>query len=313
MPVRACSTTVAGNHGAVAGDSGDGGPATSAQLESLYGLAIDNAGDLYLPDADDNVVRKVTASTGIITTIAGQSSVDAGYAGDGGLATSALLNDPEGVALDAAGNVYIADSSNLVIRKINAQSGIITTAAGVYNGGEDAYGGDGGAANLAGLSYLEDVAVDGGGNFYIADSDNNVIRSVTVASGVAAFGSFAVGSSSPAIDVTLVNDGNTALHLSALSLPANFNLGGANTSCTPTSVLTSGETCILGIEFLAHDNRIARRQPHGDRQCREQRRFQPGGCLERDGNGSRRQPVDAVEYSGHGSAGRQPGDGRSVG
>ncbi len=166
------------------------------------------------------------------------------------LATSALLNDPEGVALDAAGNVYIADSSNQVIRKINVQSGIITTVAGVFNDGDESYTGDGGAANLAGLSYLEDVTVDGNGNFFIADSDNNVIRSVTVGSGIAAFDSFAVGSSSPAIDVALVNDGNSTLHLSALSLPANFNLGGANTSCTPTSALTPGESCILGIEFL---------------------------------------------------------------
>jgi sugar lactone lactonase YvrE len=243
-------TTVAGNLEGGRGDSGDGGPATSAQISSPYGMAIDSAGNIYLPDADDNVVRKVTASSGIITTIAGQSSVDAGYAGDGELATSAVLNDPEGVALDAAGNVYIADSSNLVVRKINAQSGIITTVAGLFNGGNESYTGDGKAATLAGLSYFEDVTVDGSGNFYIADSDNNVIRSVTVASGVAAFGSFAVGSSSPAIEFTLVNDGNSTLHLSGLSLPANFNLGGANTSCTPTSALTPGETCILGIEFL---------------------------------------------------------------
>ncbi|HEY4174948.1 MAG TPA: hypothetical protein VGM42_18105, partial [Rhodopila sp.] len=199
-------TTVAGNVEGGRGNSGDGGPATSAQISAPYGIAIDAAGNLYFDDADFNVVREVAASTGIMTTIAGQSAAEAGYAGDGGLATSALLNDPEGVTVDAAGNVYIADSSNAVIRKVNAQSGIITTAAGVYNGGEDAYTGDGGAANLAGLSYLEDVTVDSSGNFDIADSDNNAIRSVTAASGIAAFESYAVGTSSPAIDVTLSNN-----------------------------------------------------------------------------------------------------------
>jgi sugar lactone lactonase YvrE len=244
-------TTVAGNYAAGAGYSGDGSLATSAQMYFPLTLAIDSAGNLYIADDGNNVIRKVDAATGIITTAAGQGPpAIAGYAGDGGPATSALLDDPEGVGVDAAGNIYIADSSNLLIRKINVHSGIITTAAGVYSDGVETYTGDGGAATLAGLSYMQDVTVDPGGNIIIADSDNSAIRKVTAASGIAAFGSFAVGSSSPAIDVTLTNDGNSEIDLSALLASANFNLSGSDTSCTASSALTPGESCILGIEFL---------------------------------------------------------------
>jgi sugar lactone lactonase YvrE len=244
-------TTVAGNYAAGAGYSGDGGQATSAQLNFPLGVAIDSAGNLYISETNNNVIRKVDASTGVITTVAGQGPpASPGYAGDGGPATSALINDPEGVAVDAAGNVYIADSVNLLIRKVNVHTAIITTAAGLYNGGTETYTGDGESAILAGLSYMEDVGVDSNGNIYIADSDNGVVRKVSAASGIAAFVSFVVGSSSPAIDVTLINDGNTTLNLSALALSTNFNLGGADTSCTSGSALTPGETCILGIEFL---------------------------------------------------------------
>jgi sugar lactone lactonase YvrE len=244
-------TTVAGNYAAGAGYSGDGSLATSAQMYFPLTLAIDSAGNLYIADDGNNVIRKVEAATGIITTAAGQGPpAIAGYAGDGGPATSALLDDPEGVGVDAAGNIYIADSSNLLIRKINVHSGIITTAAGVYSDGVETYTGDGGAATLAGLSYMQDVTVDPGGNIIIADSDNSAIRKVTAASGIAAFGSFAVGSSSPAIDVTLTNDGNSEIDLSALLASANFNLSGSDTSCTASSALTPGEGCILGIEFL---------------------------------------------------------------
>ena len=247
-------TTVAGNYLSGSGYSGDGGLATSAQLYAPDGLAFDGSGNLYIADDGNNVIRKVTASTGIITTVAGQGPpATYGYAGDGGPATSALLNDPEGLTVDAAGNIYIADSSNLLVRKVDASTGIITTAAGVYDGeccdGTESYTGDGGAATFAGLSYLEDVTVDGSGNFYIADSDNYVVRKVAIASGVATFGSFPEGSSSPAINVTLVNDGNASLNLSDLVASSNFNLGGGETSCSATSQLTAGDSCILGIEF----------------------------------------------------------------
>ncbi|PZF72194.1 NHL domain-containing protein [Taibaiella soli] len=162
-------TIIAGN-GAMA-FYGDGGPATKAELKLVYGIAIDAAGNIYIGDAGNNRVRKISSS-GIITTIAGTGT--GGYSGDGGPATSAELNTPSGIAVDLSGNVYVADKSNNRIRKINA-SGIITTVAG---SGTAAFGGDGGAAVAANLNGPLDVKVDAHDNLYISDAVNNRIRKV---------------------------------------------------------------------------------------------------------------------------------------
>ncbi len=135
-------TTVAGNGSP--DYSGDGGAATAAGLYYPYGVAVDAAGNLYIADTVDNRIRKVSASTGIITTVAGNGSP--GYSGDGGAATAAELYYPYGVAVDAAGNLYIADTGNNRIRKVSASTGIITTVAG---NGTAGYSGDGGAATAA--------------------------------------------------------------------------------------------------------------------------------------------------------------------
>ena len=169
-------TTVAGNGNY--GSSGDGGPATSAELDYPEGVAVDSAGNIYIADTINQRIRKVSASTGIITTVAGNGAY--GYGGDGGPATSAALEYPQGVAVDAAGNIYIADTGNLRIRKVTAGTGIITTVAG--NGGYG-YGGDGGAATSAELDSPESVAVDSAGNIYIADTDNGRIRKVFASNG----------------------------------------------------------------------------------------------------------------------------------
>jgi sugar lactone lactonase YvrE len=167
-------STVAGN--GTPGYSGDGGPATAAQLAGPSGVAVDGAGNLFIADNGNERVRKVSA-TGVITTVAGNGTP--GYSGDGGAATSARLSRPLGVAVDAAGNLFIADSSNNRVRKVSV-SGVITTVAGT---GTSGYSGDGGPATSAWLSYPSGVAVDAAGDLFIADSSNNGVRRVS-ASGV---------------------------------------------------------------------------------------------------------------------------------
>jgi sugar lactone lactonase YvrE len=231
------TTTVAGNLEG-SGDNGDGGSAKLATLWQPAGTAEDAAGNIYIADTEDNVIRKVDAATGIITRFAGTGKAGAtgpgglatqtrlydpeavavnaagdvfiadtgnnrvdevlpsgrivafagdgkpGYAGDGGRATAAELTEPTGVAVDSAGNVYIADAGNNVIRRVDAKTGTITTVAGDFaadkaNGGLGGFSGDGGPATKAQLYDPQGVAVDGAGDLFIADTFNNAIREVT--------------------------------------------------------------------------------------------------------------------------------------
>jgi len=179
------------------GFSGDGGAATNALLFDSSGVAVDSLGNIYIADSGNYRIRKVTASTGIITTVAGNGaggypSDTGGYSGDGGAAVNAELNYPSGVAVDSFDNIYIADSRNNVIRKVAVSTGIITTVAGNGTGG---YSGDGGAATSAELNDPWSVAVDLSGNIYIGDMNNSVIRKVTASTGIISTvaGSSAVG------------------------------------------------------------------------------------------------------------------------
>ena len=249
-------TTVAGNgYGAgmvPGGYTGDGGPALDAELANPFGVALDKAGNIYIADLYNSAIRKVTAATGIITTVAGNGTF--GYSGDGGPATQAEISWPKSVAVDTAGNIYISDLSNKVIRKVTVATGIISTIAGGGNGcpaetddygdgcpavdanfeipgygtgtggiavdahgnvfvadpdvetvreivastgiikvvagngyqnpnGGGGYSGNGGPATSAELNLPTDVKVDGAGNIFIADSDNNVIREVSASTG----------------------------------------------------------------------------------------------------------------------------------
>jgi len=155
----------------VQGNSGNGGPALSAKLDGVYGMAVDTAGNVYVADGKSNVVRMINAA-GIITTVAGNDT--AGFAGDNFPATDARLDSPYAVAADRRGNLYISDMKNNVIRKVDA-AGIITTYAGT---GAHGYSGNGGPAVLADLDRPAGIAVDTIGNLYIADADNDVIRKV---------------------------------------------------------------------------------------------------------------------------------------
>jgi len=170
-------TTAAGS-GAF-GNLGDGGAATSAFLGGADGVALDGAGNLFIADTNNNRVRRVDLATGIIDTVAGIGN--SGYSGDGGAATEAALSFPSSVALDSAGNLYIADASNQRVRRVAAATGVITTIAGT---GAFGFAGDGGAATAASLNQPAGVAIDGAGNLYIADRDNFRVRMVEAGAGV---------------------------------------------------------------------------------------------------------------------------------
>jgi uncharacterized protein (TIGR03437 family) len=194
-------TTVAGN--GMRGFSGDNGPATSAQLDHPYGLAVDSAGNLYVADTNNQRIRKV--SNGVIATVTGTGTRGSG--GDNGPATSAQLANPYGVAVDSAGSLYIADSSNNRIRKVSNRA--IATVAG---NGTPGFSGDNGPATSAHLAYPQGVAVDSAGNLYIADTNNNRIRRVS--NGVIATvagGGASLGDNGPAASAQLANPEGVAV------------------------------------------------------------------------------------------------------
>ncbi|MCD6013173.1 MAG: repeat containing protein [Flavipsychrobacter sp.] len=164
-------TTICGN--GTAGYSGNGGPATAAQFQSPYKGCVDLAGNIYIADYENHRVRKFTAATGIISTIAGNGLP--GFYGDYGPATAAKLYYPSSVAIDRYGNLYISEFGNHTIRKINAATGVITTIAGTTTAG---YTGDGSLAIGATLNQPNCVFVDKFGYVYISDFNNNVIRAI---------------------------------------------------------------------------------------------------------------------------------------
>ncbi len=170
------------------GYSGDDGQATSAVVNTPTGVAVDTSGNVYITDTLNNRIRKVTASTSIITTIAGTGV--GGYSGDGGAATAATIILPHGINLDSAGNVYFGDWGSVdvgmsynVIRKVTISTGIISTVAGIAStsGG---YNGDNIQATAAMLYSPMDVVVDSSGNLFITDFYNNRIRKVDVSTGL---------------------------------------------------------------------------------------------------------------------------------
>ena len=262
--------TVAGTYnGGAGGYSGDGGPATSAALYHPGAVAVDSAGNLFIADTDNDRLRKVDARTGDISTVAGgiviidlaagaagnvyveseiSNSIDeasangvisvvagtntAGYAGDGGLAASAELNHPEGIAVDHAGDVFIADTLNNVIREVDASTHIITTVAGNHAYG---FSGDGGPAKGAELAHPGHLAVDAEGDIYFADKDNGRIRRVDAVTGeistIAGGGSGCTnaidraGDGCLATEATFVSGSSSAIFGLALDAAGNLYIG----------------------------------------------------------------------------------------
>jgi sugar lactone lactonase YvrE len=164
-------TTIAGI--GLSGFSGDGGLATNAQLNVPVSVVVDKLGNLYIADNSNHRIRKVIAATGVITTVAGMGSI--GFSGDNGLATAAQLQFPSSVAVDKAGNLYIADEGNHRVRRVDAATGLINTIVGT---GSNGFSGDGGLALAAELSSPTGIAFDSSGNLYIADLGNHRIRKV---------------------------------------------------------------------------------------------------------------------------------------
>lgn len=162
------------------GFAGDGGPAAKAKLDQPFDVALDRSGNLYFSDTFNHRIRRVDAKTGVITNVAGNGKK--GYAGDGGPATDASLNEPYGVELDADGNLFLVDRLNFVVRRVEAKSGVITTVAGT--GGKSGYGGDGGPATLAGFKEPNGICLDGKGKLYVADVADHRVRVVDLKTGV---------------------------------------------------------------------------------------------------------------------------------
>jgi hypothetical protein len=165
-------TTVAGN--GELGYSGDGGPATEATMQEPYSLQIDqNNGDIYIVDRLNAVVRKVDASSGTITTVAGTGEV--GYSGDGGPGNQAMFREPNDCFLDGKGGLLIADIQDQRIRRLDIANGIVTTVAG---NGEKERTGDGKPALEASFFGSRAVCLDSKGNMYVAEREGNGVRKV---------------------------------------------------------------------------------------------------------------------------------------
>jgi DNA-binding beta-propeller fold protein YncE len=171
-------STVAGT--GAQGYAGDGGPATQALLNNPFDLAFDPAGNLCFSDTYNHCIRRIDARSGIITTIAGTG--EEGFAGDGGPATRARMNQPYGIVIDRAGNIYVADRLNGRVRRIDGASGVITTLAG---NGSGKYSGDGGASTQSGLAEPNGLALDRAHRrLFITDVADHRVRVIDLVSGI---------------------------------------------------------------------------------------------------------------------------------
>jgi sugar lactone lactonase YvrE len=231
------------------GIAGEGGPARAAEFGCPQGMAFDAGGDLYVADASNNLVRRIDRATSIITTMAGSVAAvyePPAFAGDGGPATAARLNRPTDLAFDASGNLYISDSLNNRVRKVDRQ-GLISTVAG---NGEQSFSGDGGPATAAALYQPQGLAITADGNLYIADGGNARVRKVNVQGTITTVagdgGPNFGGDGGPATAATLSNPIGVAFDATGnLYISAGYNAHGIHYPIT------------------VKDNRIRRVDPQG--------------------------------------------------
>jgi hypothetical protein len=216
--------TVAGN--GLPGYSGDGGPALAATMDEPWGLALDAVGNVYFCDPYDNVVRKVDTTSGVISTYVG-TGIGA-YSGDGGPATAAELYSPNYIVFDTAGNLYISDTGNNVIRKVDS-AGIISTFAGVFSA--PGYGGDGGPASAANINSPAQVALDPAGNLYFRQY-LNVIRKVDPSGTIGTWATGLPGINALAFCATGLI-GNDLTDSTVVSLPLGISTVLAGTAGSP--------------------------------------------------------------------------------
>lgn len=236
--------TVAGT--GVAGYTGDSGDATHAQLRHPQGVTLDSTGRLFVADTGNNVIRAVDPVTQSISTVVGNGTV--GFSGDGGQAVQAQLHSPSDVAVDAAGDLYIADSGNARVRKLFTQNGALVTLVGSALLGD---GGDGGPANGAALTSPAGVAVDSLGRVWVSDSGNDTVRSVSSATPPLNFGLETVGGVTAGQTDSLSNIGNQSLAIGqypAPPVPADFVLTSDPNECVVDN-LAPGDECDISFAF----------------------------------------------------------------
>ena len=253
-----------GNISTVAGTgtcyyNGDGGPATSAELNDPTGVALDKSGNIFIADTNNCLVREVSAQTGDISTVAGTPPdptglLRCGYSGDGGVAISAKVSFNFGVAVDSSGDIFIADTENCAIREVSATTGFISTVAGT---GTCGYSGDGGVATSAQVNLPSGVTVDSSGNIFIADTSNCVIRKVfsanlhmSTVAGDANVGCGYSGDGGPATSAQLNQPGSVAVDSSGDILIADYQ----NTVIREVSASTGNIATFAGVDVPDPNN-----------------------------------------------------------
>ncbi|HEY1216349.1 MAG TPA: Ig-like domain repeat protein, partial [Bryobacteraceae bacterium] len=226
----------------VAGYSGDGGSAVSAQLNLPWGVAVAADGHVCIADQANHMVRCVTS--GVIQHVAGTGT--AGFSGDGSAASGSELRYPGALLFDVAGNLLISDTSNNRVRRINAVTGLIETITGT---GGQSFQGDDGPANAAMVYGPYSMALDGYGNLYIADMFHNRVRKITTNLAKMTFAAIRVGRTSPTQTITVENAGNTSMTITDVALVSNATLDGTVTTCGTNTVLASSTNCVVGAQF----------------------------------------------------------------